>query len=687
MANYWAIAIGINQYRCFQPLLYAQRDAQTLWNYWLNEGGFTQDHCLLLTDVAAITEENPAYPSRDNIENAIAHFCQQLHPDDFLWCFFSGYGVRFQGQDYLMPVEGDPSQAPATGVPLESIFAHFQSAATKNILLILDINRSQGVLDAEGVGKDAVTLAHQHGVSTILSCGPDQFSHETLALRQGLFTTALIEGLRFYGCTTLAQLSQYLSKRLPELSEHHWRPRQDPIVIVPADQQYHFIVPARAIATVGTQPTLELVKPSVSSSTSSAYPDESLVPTIQPPIETVKNGFHPTANGYPLNGTNGTAQAATQMPPASNGHMSNGKTIPQQPSTDQPSPDSTKPAASDDLFWRRTLPWIVGFVSLLVLAVIIQNRGAFDASSSDSTPPASNAAPKPGAGSNNATSSTINPTAQVFTAPSSSSSSSTAPANAISTPNAESTSPNANLGTSPILVPQTATAPVTGNPTGTAAPSNAGNTSAGAIATSGQSFPSVRAALQAQDYSNAIHLLEQIPPQQRTGDYTALLRQADQGILTQARVSLSRPRALTPMNQASDFNTAIQLANQIKPDHPLYAEAQQSIDRWGQMILDLARSRASQPNRGSSLIAAQNYKAAIGAASLVPVNHSKRTVAQQFVSQWSQTILQLARSRATEGRLDVAIQTAEQIPQNAPAYRAAQQAIAQWRSQLSYTYY
>jgi len=160
MANYWAIAIGINQYRCFQPLLYAQRDARELWNYWVSEGRFAPEHCLLLTDGLDADQSIP-YPSRDTLASAIVQMCQQLQPDDVLWCFFSGYGVHFQGKDYLMPEEGNPTQVLETGIPLESVFTTLKAAPTNKIMLILDANRSQGALDVNGFGQETIALATQ----------------------------------------------------------------------------------------------------------------------------------------------------------------------------------------------------------------------------------------------------------------------------------------------------------------------------------------------------------------------------------------------------------------------------------------------------------------------------------------------------------------------------------------------
>jgi hypothetical protein len=250
MANYWAIAIGIDQYQQFQPLMYAQRDAQALRSFLTKESNIPAKQCFLLTDSAARRQRTEAYPSRDKIQACITRTCQQrLQAGDFLWCFFSGYGVQFDGKDYLLPIDANPDRIAETGIPIELLFSTFETAPTPNIMLVLDVNRSSNPVPGPGFGDQTVLLAREHGIPTLLSCLPNQLSHETLSLRQGLFTAALLEGLRHQGWSTIEQLVQYLSYRLPELSQQYWRPQQDPLAIVPSDKRFQLVLPeTRAIS-------------------------------------------------------------------------------------------------------------------------------------------------------------------------------------------------------------------------------------------------------------------------------------------------------------------------------------------------------------------------------------------------------------------------------------------------------
>lgn len=240
----WAITVGINQYHWFQPLSYAQRDAQALQSFLVDEAGVAPDRCLLLTDTSPPIQGRPTYPNRENIEGWIDLISRQgLQPGDVLWYFFSGYGVCHHGRDYLMPIDGNPHDLDSTAIPLEVMFDRLKTVPAETMLVLLDMNRSEGALSYETVGAQTAALAGHAGIPTILSCQPDQFSREASALGHGFFTAALLESLRYPQCATLDHLNKYLGDRLPELSEHHWRPTQTPVTISPPEKLQQLILP------------------------------------------------------------------------------------------------------------------------------------------------------------------------------------------------------------------------------------------------------------------------------------------------------------------------------------------------------------------------------------------------------------------------------------------------------------
>ncbi len=231
MANNWAIAIGINQYHFYQPLGYAQADAEAVKDFLVTHGGFLPQQCLLMTDTSPPFGDKSTIPTKENIllllEDLVA---TDFQPQDRVWFFFSGYGTNAKGQDYLMAMDGNPNRIEETGIDLRSIMQSLQFAAL-NAFILLDINRATGSQADAFVGQESVELAKELQIPTILSCQLEEFSYESSELSHGFFTATLLEALRFGHGSSLTNLENYLSVRTPELCQHHWRPTQNPIVV------------------------------------------------------------------------------------------------------------------------------------------------------------------------------------------------------------------------------------------------------------------------------------------------------------------------------------------------------------------------------------------------------------------------------------------------------------------------
>jgi chemotaxis protein histidine kinase CheA len=648
MPKYWAITIGINQYQHFQPLLHAQRDAIAMRDFWIKEGGFAPDQCLLLSDVSPTLDKTANHANRKTIETYIVRLCQQLQPGDFLWCFFSGYGMQFEGKDYLMPIEGDPTQVAATGIPIEPIFDHFRAAATNNILLVLDMNWSQNIQASDRFGAQTTLLANEHEIATILSCAPDQVSPKALALDQGLVTAVMLEGMRLRSCTTLDQLARYISGRTPELSGHNWYPRHAPVVIVPNSKRYQPLLPERANATA-------------SATTEKAE-------SAQQPLDVAKRQ---SSQAHPAASAKAASQAEAQSSP----------------------------------FWQHAL--LGGAIVLGALLIIWRSGGVvFRPSPSDSHATSSSEAyESPSLHSN------------VYTAQSG------------QTAAASSDAHGDETGESHGTAQSEASAPTSANPE--AEHTTQGGHTAAQPASQVQASPETakileqaRTALQARQHEQALTILNQIPENQRNEEYNSLRQQSNQGLLNDARVLLNQARNSNHVNQASNFSYAIALARRIPAGDPLYEEAQQDIARWTQVIWDIAQGRANQGSYDMAIAAARlippdqvNIYPAVQAAlpqwqqakaNQALLERAKRSIrqyeptsygqaittirsikpdqpyyneAQTLTSQWSETILNLARAHATQGEFRDAVQAATFIPQGVPVYQEAQAAIGQWRSQ------
>ena len=244
MASNWAIVIGINQYRFLQPLKYAKRDAEAISGFLAQEAKF--DRVFLFTDDSPAIGGKPTEPFRANLLRVLRQiFAAPFMKDgDNFWFFFSGHGIPHNGQDYLMPLDGDPEDIENTGISTNTITNYLRSCGADNAVMILDACRSGGKKAGEGIGKQTESEARQTGVISLFSCSPDQYSYELKAIEQGAFTHALLEGLGIRGrCATVERLNQYLEHRVPELvSQYLGRVRQTPYTIAEPLNRAHLIL-------------------------------------------------------------------------------------------------------------------------------------------------------------------------------------------------------------------------------------------------------------------------------------------------------------------------------------------------------------------------------------------------------------------------------------------------------------
>ncbi|MBD1847601.1 GUN4 domain-containing protein [Cyanobacteria bacterium FACHB-63] len=256
MASNWAIVIGINQYRFLQPLKYAKRDAESIQNFLMQEAKF--DLIFLFTDDSPPINGKPTEPFRANLLRVLRQIFEKpfMKDGDNFWFFFSGHGIPHKGQDYLMPLDGDPEDVENTGISTNTITNYLRSCGADNTVMILDACRSGGKKAGEGIGRQTEAEACQTGVISLFSCSPDQYSYELESIGQGAFTYALLEGLGIRGqCATVERLNQYLEHRVPELvTQHLGRVRQIPYAIAePLNRSHLILMPQHAsLADIAT---------------------------------------------------------------------------------------------------------------------------------------------------------------------------------------------------------------------------------------------------------------------------------------------------------------------------------------------------------------------------------------------------------------------------------------------------
>ena len=704
MANYWVITIGINQYRHIQPLMHAQNDALFTHRFFTEEAGIAPSHCVLLSDLATSVGSQVVYPDKPAIAQWIQTITQQVNPGDVLWFFFSGYGTQLDGTDYLMPIDADLDQIEETGMAITDLIDTLAQLPTDKTVLVLDINRSQGALPGQAIGTQVIELAQKRRVATLLSCEPGQYSHETLGVRHGLFTATLLEALQ-QGNSTLGQIHDYLTKRLPELCEHHWRPVQNAVVLMSDEQKIATVVP-ELVTSIN----------SVTATAATAYePDSTDTSTVGSTIGSTAGSKlrEPAMAGMGVGAIAGSSQMGerpyTEESTGTGSYRSDGQNggnddfrpadtgalVATDPNSSAlvpiPHEDTSQPAING----AKLRNWGLLALAILMGLVLLKQPfvktawgglidqlelatgwGSGPDAEPDTDPSAEpNAEPEEAATTDPDVAVIEDQTIATQTEPAESAVEDEAIAE-----NTESVAANPNsLEPEEVQEPTATAAEVADAEGGSENPENSESKAAAAAL-----IAQATAALEKNQYSEALIALKDVPKDQRDSQFSNILIQARAGaaeaqqnnasLLTDART------AIQP-TQASQFTEAIAKAKQIQPGEPYYAEAQRDIRGWSQIILDIAEGRATSGN----------LEGAIAAAKVMPredansYQKSQDRIAFWQQRQQSREIIEEAKTIPKSGQASTyqkGIVKLQEVPIEHPEYETAQRLADQWSDRI-----
>ncbi|MGD1804680.1 caspase family protein [Dapis sp. BLCC M126] len=620
MKNYACIAIGINQYEFLEPLSYAQQDAETLHNFLLNERNFSVEQCLLLSDNSSTPIwQQPTYPSRENILDIIEGFCQnQLQVENYLWYFFSGYGISYQNQDYLMPIDGNPTDPEATGISIRKLLEYLSKSPVRNVLVMLDIKHSHLTGMDNQLGVHTLELAKELEIPLLISCHPDQVSNETSALRLGFFTAALLEGLNSGKCTTLKNLDNFLSNRLSELCTEYLRPEQNHLMMVnPTDKMDQIILPQKIQVDSNDAPKkVGVIVESVVGSRTTKQVSNSVKTSI-----TTKTTQTEMLNGNTNKNNNTVASQGNRQNNIKKVEMS--ENIAQNIQADK--------SFLQKLFVGSSLTSLV-----LLLGVFLTNKSIFSS--------------KQVVGKDNL------PTIRTE----------------------ENNSSEANLPLSPVVPASegqsTANTSIT---QGDRQKQEESQLSTNQLILS--EAVTVLNSISASSFSQAIIKASQIP--QSDPLYPEAQNQIERWSLTILDIASGRAlkgdydgainaAKLVPRNARPIYQEA-QLA--IAAWEPQLAKQKKANEGFNEALLKSAKEQI-KPGQASS------YIKAINEARKIRSGEPKYEEAQKLIAQWSNTILSIAQVRAKNKNLSEAILAGELVPYGTPAYESAQKALADWKS-------
>lgn len=240
MAENCAIVIGINgYYNGISPLNYAKTDAEKVRDYFQHHLSVKSAYLKFFCDDSP-RETQPTYTT---IKSFLHKTFQKpfLEPGDTLWFYFSGHGMPYEGQDYLLPIDGDPSIITDSAISITYITERLRRSGADNVVLFIDACRSHGQKSAGlGIGEEK-----QQGVITFYSCSPSQVSYEIEEIKQGAFTHVLLNGLQIQGesnCATVERLSKYLRDQVPKLTINYKKYNQIPYAVIEPETKLHYIL-------------------------------------------------------------------------------------------------------------------------------------------------------------------------------------------------------------------------------------------------------------------------------------------------------------------------------------------------------------------------------------------------------------------------------------------------------------
>lgn len=573
------ISIGIDRYHHFQPLRFAQNDARAFRDVLLQDDPAAAPQCWCIAENSPPLQGGSTYPTRENLWRWLQLVADNPSmADRLLWCFFSGYGIAREGIDYIMPIDGDPKDPENTGIRTRSLLELLRDARAAKVLLVLDAGRPEVARSGDPFGAETVQMARQLEVPTILSCQPGEFSRETSGWNHGIFTFALLEGLRLRQRPTLESLDRYLVDRVPELCQHNFLPEQVPLTVATPEQNRMVLLP-KVGAIVGAR-TVDREDSAAEAEPATTNGNGAIVTEDPEAIASPTPSNGSRHEGEPTPETPIVPEEVTPAPAATNGN-----------GTGVATPVPTAEGSDGDL---DSSP--VGWLQLLLgggLAVIVAILGLWlgenwlapeeEQTITIAPVPSLDESPQPPEATD-LPPETADPVPEETTPPVSS-----APT---TVPEAETPEPEAQPETpAPTeTIPPVSSAPTTVPEAETPAP-----TEVPAATPEAEAQPEPPAPIEVP-----------ASPAAGTGD-----------IIATANAKLE---PLDPQTYAE----AIADVQQISSNSPQYAEAQRLITRWSDWIVRIARTRAF----------GGDIEGAIAAAALVPENTPSYEVAQREIAAW-----------------------------------------------------
>ena len=194
-ANQKALVIGVSGYPApITKLPAVAADVRAMSKLLSSKNGaFSSTGVTVLTDKEA---------TRDSALKALRAAFTGAKADDTIFVYMAGHGGVEADGYYFAPYDARGDRLAESGVSLAEIKRLFDRTASRRVFLWLDFCHSGGIL-ARGEAADDVSVIRRsigvvsgHGKIIVAACTPTQSAYENSKLGHGLFTHALLRGLR-----------------------------------------------------------------------------------------------------------------------------------------------------------------------------------------------------------------------------------------------------------------------------------------------------------------------------------------------------------------------------------------------------------------------------------------------------------------------------------------------------------
>ncbi|HUY32456.1 MAG TPA: caspase family protein [Pirellulales bacterium] len=243
--NQWALLIGVEKYHRASPLRFTANDVDQLAATLKDYGGFSPVRILRMTDHATNARWQPL---RASILSELPAWLRKPAANDQVLVYFSGHGFRdADGKLYLAPLDCDPDNPAATGIPIEWFHQTIAQCPAKFKLLVLDAchaGSEKGPADPSGVsaGELGRSFEDLSDVLTLASSSADQQSQIWDDKKQSLFSYWLNDGLKGHadgdgdGAVDVDELFKYVHAGVVRTADARFPMSQEPVRIVHPDR-------------------------------------------------------------------------------------------------------------------------------------------------------------------------------------------------------------------------------------------------------------------------------------------------------------------------------------------------------------------------------------------------------------------------------------------------------------------